>query len=63
VHNSLSPSASFQLSTFYVAVSIAFVGLGGVFAMAWKEDHPIKCLYIGATFPLVLSGWVHIVKP
>jgi len=40
-----------------------FVLLGGVFADAWEDDHAIKCLYIGATFPVWLSAWAHVLSP
>jgi hypothetical protein len=40
-----------------IAISLAFVCFGGIFASAWGEDHPIKCIYNGATFPLLLSAW------
>jgi hypothetical protein len=47
-------------SPFLICFSIAFVLLGGVFADAWEDDHVIKCLYIGATFPIWLSAWAHL---
>ena len=50
-------------SPFLIAVSIVFVLLGGVFADAWEDDHAIKCLYIGATFPVWLSAWAHVLSP
>ena len=50
-------------SAFLIAVSIVFVLLGGVFADAWEDDHAIKCLYIGTTFPVWLSAWAHVLSP
>ena len=47
-------------SLFFVGVSIVFLLLGGVFAVAWEDDHAVKCLYVGATFPIWLSGWAHM---
>jgi hypothetical protein len=44
-----------------VVIFIVFVCFGGVFADAWEEDSAIKCIYNGATFPLVLSAWFSIV--
>ena len=46
-----------------VAVSTAFIGLGGVFASARGDDYPIKCIYNGATFPLLLSAWFSSAPP
>jgi len=48
---------------FGILISLAFVCFGGVFASAWGEDHPIKCIYNGATFPLLLSAWFSSAPP
>jgi hypothetical protein len=50
-------------SPYLIAVSIVFVLLGGVFADAWEDNHAIKCLYVGATFPVWLSAWAHVLSP
>lgn len=50
-------------SPYLIVISIVFVLLGGVFADAWEEAHPIKCLYIGATFPIWLTAWAHVLSP
>jgi hypothetical protein len=46
-----------------VLISLAFVTLGGVFASAWGDDHPIKCMYNGATFPVLLNAWYSSAPP
>jgi hypothetical protein len=46
-----------------IAVSIVFVLLGGVLADAWEDNHALKCLYIGETFPVWLSAWSHVLSP
>ena len=48
---------------YLIAVSIVFVLLGGVFADAWEDNHAIQCLYMGATFPVCLSAWSHVLSP
>ena len=50
----------FQGSFLYILVSVASIALGGVFASVWDEDHPIKCIYLGATFPFWISAWTHM---
>jgi hypothetical protein len=50
-------------SPYLIVVSVVFVLLGGVFADAWEDNHAIKCLYIGATFPIWLSAWAHVLSP
>ena len=44
---------------YLIVISIAFVVIGGVFATAWGEEHPLKCIYLGATFPIWVSAWSH----
>lgn len=56
----LSHGDTFQWHLLYVLYFFAIIGLGGAFAVAWEDDRPIKCIYIGATFPLWLSAWAHI---
>jgi hypothetical protein len=46
-----------------ICFSIAFVLLGGIFADAWEDDRAIKCLYLGATFPIWISAWAHSLAP
>lgn len=41
----------------YVVWSLVFIAIGGVFASAWGDNHAYKCLYIGATFPILVSAW------
>jgi hypothetical protein len=58
---SVFPASDWSLGL--ILVSVAFVGLGGVFASAWGDDYPIKCIYNGATFPLLLSAWFSSAPP
>jgi hypothetical protein len=46
---------------YVIVMSIVWIIIGGVFASAWEDDHPLKCLYIGSTFPIWLSAWTHMV--
>jgi hypothetical protein len=52
-------------SPYRIAGSIVFVLLGGLFTDAWEDIHSSynKCLYIGATFPVWLSAWSHVLSP
>lgn len=40
----------------YLLVSILFVGLGGMFAVAWGEDNAMKCLWVGLSLPVIVSS-------
>jgi hypothetical protein len=46
---------------YLIAMSIAFVLIGGVFASAWGDEWPLKSIYVGATFPIWVSAWTHMV--
>ena len=55
-----APSPHFSGPTaLYIIMPIIMVILGGLFASAWGEDQPVRCIYAGATFPFWLSGWTH----
>ena len=56
----LGTMGDIHLNTFVVLISAAFLFLGGALASAWKEEDPIKCIYMGATFPLWFSAWAHL---
>jgi hypothetical protein len=46
---------------YLIFMTIVFLLFGGVFASAWDDNNPLKCLYVGATFPIWLSAWAHMV--
>lgn len=41
---------------FYLVIVPIFVALGGLFAVAWGDDNPWKCLWVGASLPVIISG-------
>jgi len=45
---------------FYSTIFVAYVVLGGIVSVAWQDDHPIKCFYIGSSFPIWITAWAHI---
>ena len=40
----------------YVAATVLFILLGGVFAIAWQDNNRLKCMYYGITFPAFVSA-------
>jgi hypothetical protein len=40
----------------YVALSVMFVGAGGVLAVVWGENNPLKCLWVGVSLPVIISS-------
>jgi hypothetical protein len=48
---------------FGLIISLAFIAMGGVFSSAWGDNYPIKCIYNGATFPILLSAWFSSAPP
>jgi hypothetical protein len=54
----LHPAAT-DLPTYwplYVSVFAAFIVANGVFAASWRDHSPIKCIYLGATFPAFITS-------
>lgn len=47
-----------RIDPVYFLVAGLFLVLGGIFARALNASNPVAALYIGATFPLILSGWL-----
>ncbi len=45
---------------YLIVMSIAYVFIGGAFAVAWEDEWALKSIYIGATFPLWISTWTQI---
>lgn len=42
----------------YVAATILFILIGGVFSIAWQDNNRLKCMYYGITFPAFVSAVV-----
>lgn len=40
----------------YIVATIIWAGVGGVFAVAWGDNHPLKCLWVGVSLPAIISG-------
>lgn len=47
-----------DFSATYLLFSFLFVLTGGGFALTWNDDNPVKCLYLGATWPIIVSAWL-----
>jgi hypothetical protein len=56
----LPVQAQYHPSSLFVLISLAFVVLGGIFASAWEDDKPLKCIYMGSTFPIWISAFTHL---
>jgi hypothetical protein len=41
---------------FFAALFLVLVLVSGVFAAAWHDNSPVKCIYFGATFPAFISS-------
>jgi hypothetical protein len=40
----------------YFSISGLFIGLGGLLAVVWGENHPLKCLWVGVSLPVIISS-------
>ena len=47
----------------YIFASVAFVAAAGAVAVAWNDDNPLKCLYVGVSFPVIISAWAQSTPP
>jgi hypothetical protein len=46
-----------------VCVSLAFLALGGAFAVAWGENSALKCLWVGGSLPAIVSAYTQQIPP
>ena len=46
-----------HFSRLYFLISFAFVLCGGFFAVAWDDDHKLRCLYVGLSFVSIISAF------
>ena len=43
---------------YYIAISIVFVICAGIFAVAWKPETPFKAIWVGVSFPVLVSTMI-----
>jgi len=41
----------------YFLISPAFLVMGGFFSVAWGEDPPFKCIWVGLSLPVIISAY------
>lgn len=41
----------------YYIISVLFVALGGAVAVAWGENNPIKCIWVGVSLPAIITSF------
>ena len=44
-------------------VTLVVMACGGLIAVAWKPEHPLKAIYIGIAWPFIVSALAHIIGP
>ena len=47
----------------YFIVSLLFVIAAGFFAVAWKPENPFKSIWVGASFPLLVTAMIQATPP
>src|SRR5919198_5558449 len=40
----------------YFGISVLCMGLGGVLAVVWGDNHPLKCLWVCVSVPVIISS-------
>ena len=43
---------------YYLVISIIFVISAGIFAIAWKPENPFKAIWVGVSFPVLVSTMI-----
>ena len=51
-------SIQISFSPLYFFLMVVFVVIGGLFANGFRPGDAWKAIYIGATFPLIISSWL-----
>ena len=46
-----------HFSPHYFSISVIFMGLGGLLAVVWGENNPLKCLWVGVSLPVIISSF------
>ena len=44
---------------YYIIISVIFVVCAGFFSVAWKPESSFKAIWVGASFPILVSTLVH----
>ena len=52
-----------RISRPYFPISLVFIALGGAFAVAWGENNPLKCLWVGVSLPVIVSSLASQIPP
>ena len=52
-----------QITLTNAVVILVVMACGGLIAVAWKPEHPLKAIYIGIAWPFIVSALAHIIGP
>ena len=52
-----TPGAPHRFTFWYFSISLVFLILGGAVAVAWGENNALKCIWVGASVPLIISSF------
>ena len=47
-------------SAVYISVMVVFTVFAGLFALGWKPEHPLKAIWVGVSFPTIISAMLHV---
>ena len=45
----------------YIFISLAYMVGAGFFSVAWKPESPFKAIWVGVSFPVLVSGMLRAV--
>jgi hypothetical protein len=55
IHQQSLPDISWKYVVVYIAISIVFMAFAGLFSIAWEPENAYKAIWLGASFPTVIS--------
>jgi tellurite resistance protein TehA-like permease len=43
---------------YYIVMSCVFIVFAGIFTVAWKPENPFKAIWVGVSFPVLISTMI-----
>lgn len=59
-HQQNLPALNWKYVIFYAVVSLVFMAFAGIFTIAWEPENPFKAVWVGASFPTLVSALIKV---
>lgn len=60
IHQQILPSVSWKYLTIYAVISLVFMTFAGIFTIAWEPENAFKAVWVGASFPTLVSALIKV---